>query len=94
MLLQIQINFKPQLRAVFILYVTGVNTTNIFTLMWHEKQLRESYFSFVSNTCVIYTRIKSLGLHCIKLVVEWETYFKSSTRPPVGEERRINASDT
>ena len=39
-------------------YVTGVNTTNIFTWMWDQKQLRESYFSFVSNTCVIYTQIK------------------------------------
>ena len=30
MFLQIQINFKPQLYAVFVPYVTGVNTTNIF----------------------------------------------------------------
>ena len=63
MLLQIQINFKPQLHAVFKLYIAGVGT-NIFTWMWDEKQLRESYFSFVSNTCVICTRIKLLGLQC------------------------------
>ena len=63
MLLQIQINFKPQLHTVFILYKAGVST-NIFTWMWDEKQLRESYFSFASNTCVICTRIKLLGLQC------------------------------
>ena len=64
MLLQIQINFNPQLHAAFILYIAGVNTTDIFTWMWDEKQLRESYFSFVSNTCVICTWIKLLGLQC------------------------------
>ena len=31
MLLQIQINIKPQLRAVFILYIAAVNSVNIFT---------------------------------------------------------------
>ena len=33
MLLQIQINFMPQLHAVFVLYVTGVNTILISSLM-------------------------------------------------------------
>ena len=81
---------------------------------WDEKQLRESYFSFVTNTCVIprednqdylllvipklnylvYSSRTHSNLHCIKLVVEWETCFKSSTKPPVGEERRIDTSNT
>ena len=65
--------------------IAGVNTTNIFSWMWDEKRLRESYFSF---TVLNWTH--SI-LHCIKLVVlvERETYFKSSSKPPVGEERRI-----
>ena len=62
--IQSQINFKTQLHAAFILYIAGFNTTNIFTWMWDEKQLRERYFSFVSNTCVICTRIELLGLQC------------------------------
>ena len=49
MLLQIQINFKPQLHAVFVPYVTGVNTTNIFTWMWDEKQL------------TVFDRVNALG---------------------------------
>ena len=51
MLLDIQIDFKPQLHAVFILYMAGVNTTNIFTWTVRWKTIKIKIKFWLQDLC-------------------------------------------
>ena len=68
---------------------------------------KENYFSFVSNTCVVFTRIKLHGLQCsypfqfaLQKIggrlrdIQSFTFLRSSTKPPVGEEKIVNTSNS